>query len=306
MLFRSMVTGGLLGLIFGVPKSNRRNTAPSSTIGADGTQATLPYGGNSNLEEISDWLTKMIVGIALINWQGIGAALGRLKDQLTESLDTSFAGFMAMGLIGAYVGLGFTLGYVWSRIFLPRLLSNAERSDFDALSRDHRALVEFETMLDGRAQPDPRSVTTLYDNASPAGRQRAYDQVIHSLMQKIELGLNMDALVPIFRGLVQVPDFQSSVLRTAEYAVALLNSTNGRTDAKLAEAKVYLDRWAHAVRRNPGLKGYPGHSLLSAHLALVKAIDGAKPTDPDVVDLLNAGRHDARVDAWIRRQKILN
>lgn len=302
----AMLTGALLGLIFGVPKSSRRNSAPPALIAADGTQMTLPYNGNSNLEEISDWLTKMIVGIALINWKGIGDALISIRAELENSLDSRLSGLLAMGLIGAYFGLGFTLGYVWSRVFLPRLLSNAERSDFDALSRDHRALVEIESMLDGRAQPDPQIVTTLYDNASPAGRQRIYDQVINSLMQKIELGSKTDSLVPIFQGMLQIPGGQSNVFTTAEYAVALLNSDDGQKGNKLQEAKSYIERWVHAVQRNGALIGYPGHSLLCAHLALVKVLGGMKKTDPEVIDLIKLGRRDARVDAWISQQTTLN
>lgn len=130
----SLFMGALLGLIFGVPRSNRRNSSLVNSKDNYGVRAMLPYGGNSNLEEISDWLTKMIVGIALINWKDIVVVISSLVRKLEASLGGDFFGIMALGLIGAYFGIGFAMGYVWSRVFLPRLLSEAEQ--VESSSRD--------------------------------------------------------------------------------------------------------------------------------------------------------------------------
>src|SRR6185503_13654313 len=50
--------GALLGFVFGIPKTLQSNAPPA----ADGKAA---YQVNTNLEQISDWLTKMLVGVGL-------------------------------------------------------------------------------------------------------------------------------------------------------------------------------------------------------------------------------------------------
>jgi len=54
----STVAGSLVGFLFGVPQYRRPDH--SSTRNANST--TTP---NTNLEQISDWLTKIIVGVGL-------------------------------------------------------------------------------------------------------------------------------------------------------------------------------------------------------------------------------------------------
>src|SRR4051794_33887578 len=64
--------GGLLGLLFGVPR----------TIDPEGGErkgaARVSYGANTNLEQISDWLTKILVGLGLTQLGPIRAAAGDL------------------------------------------------------------------------------------------------------------------------------------------------------------------------------------------------------------------------------------
>src|SRR5689334_2047890 len=63
----SLFVGVLLGFLFGIPKTLRRNPDPT----AGGPLAEGDYQPNTNLEEISDWLTKLIVGIGLVELRRI-------------------------------------------------------------------------------------------------------------------------------------------------------------------------------------------------------------------------------------------
>src|SRR6185369_1301567 len=63
----AMVVGVCLGFLFGIPRTLQGvHPPPAAGAAADATSpATL--GVNTNLEQISDWLTKIIVGLGLIN-----------------------------------------------------------------------------------------------------------------------------------------------------------------------------------------------------------------------------------------------
>ena len=72
----SLAAGTLLGLLFGVPRSFGAS-ANLADVG-EGAASTrfIGIGANTNLEQISDWLTKIIVGVSLTQLASIknGAA----------------------------------------------------------------------------------------------------------------------------------------------------------------------------------------------------------------------------------------
>ncbi|GGU72928.1 hypothetical protein GCM10010260_00730 [Streptomyces filipinensis] len=72
----SGLTGALLGFLFGIPRSLRGRPQVSDN------EANSPdaggYRSSTNPEEVSDWLTKIIVGVGLIQLGSATGALGRL------------------------------------------------------------------------------------------------------------------------------------------------------------------------------------------------------------------------------------
>jgi hypothetical protein len=66
----ALMIGGFGGFLFGIPR-RLQEAAPSVQPPASGTPLSKGaerslYAGNTNLEQISDWLTKIIVGIGLV------------------------------------------------------------------------------------------------------------------------------------------------------------------------------------------------------------------------------------------------
>ena len=65
----SLSVGGLAGFLFGVPRSLQTPVLPP--VGGDGRsqkqadEIAARYATNTNLEQISDWLTKILVGVGL-------------------------------------------------------------------------------------------------------------------------------------------------------------------------------------------------------------------------------------------------
>ena len=108
----SLFTGVLPGFIFGIPKTLRnKDDAEVSASPARGD-----YLPNTNLEDISDWLTKMLVGVGLVELGHLPGFLKSIGQYWAPSLGTKEAS--ATGLIVYFGVLGFLLGYLWTRLAL--------------------------------------------------------------------------------------------------------------------------------------------------------------------------------------------
>ena len=129
-------TGGIVGFLFGVPR-----TVQGSAPFKRGTQ----YRANTNLEQVSDWLTKIIVGIGLVQVGHIVPALSKLADSMKAPLggQASSAAF-GLGLTISYALLGFFYFYFWSRSLFKRELGidDTPRQQNDAEEPDQSAETE--------------------------------------------------------------------------------------------------------------------------------------------------------------------
>ncbi|MFC9839851.1 hypothetical protein ACFVKB_39645 [Rhodococcus sp. NPDC127530] len=106
--------GVFLGFLFGLPK-----TIQSEKLGED----RRLYLANTNLEQISDWLTKILVGVGLIQLGQVSGQLGRLGDALAPMFGSgpSSAGF-ALALCIYFLVSSFILMYLWTRAGFPTVL----------------------------------------------------------------------------------------------------------------------------------------------------------------------------------------
>lgn len=77
----AFLVGALLGFLFGIPKSLQQPKevpapAPSGDAAVDSKPVRNPaFATNTSLEEISDWLTKIIVGLSLIEFERVLQAI---------------------------------------------------------------------------------------------------------------------------------------------------------------------------------------------------------------------------------------
>ena len=96
-----------MGFLFGIPR-----TVQSSTPSTGDTQ----YQGNTNLEQVSDWLTKIIVGVSLVEIGRVIPALAKLAEILKAPLggQPSSAAF-GLGVVIASALTGFFFFYLWTR-----------------------------------------------------------------------------------------------------------------------------------------------------------------------------------------------
>jgi hypothetical protein len=128
-----LASGCALGFLFGIPKVLQGDlsspgagapvTAPGPTPAQD---AVYRQRVNTNLEEISDWLTKIIVGLSLINLGKIQGAIGRLSRILASELDPPNKPALAGSLIVYFSVVGLLFGYLITRLFLQRAFARAD------------------------------------------------------------------------------------------------------------------------------------------------------------------------------------
>ncbi len=151
VLAAAVAIGGLLGFLFGIPRLLQRmppvaRATSSGPPGSDDRQGEPPaaeiraarFAGNTNLEEISDWLTKIIVGLGLTQADNIYKAFLGAQARFAANAMGGAAGASAMFAAIALSGLvaGFLFFYLETRTRLSILLVSADHS----MSPDLRVL----------------------------------------------------------------------------------------------------------------------------------------------------------------------
>jgi hypothetical protein len=109
------LSGGVLGFIFGVPRLRA-----ASGVGGATSSVFVP---NTNLEQISDWLTKIIVGATLVQMQPLAAGIGELAASVGGQLKTQGATAVSGGVMILYFAGGFMWGYLWCSLRIFREMS---------------------------------------------------------------------------------------------------------------------------------------------------------------------------------------
>jgi CheY-like chemotaxis protein len=108
---------GVLGLLFGLPRTRTGYSAESSER----------FTTSSALEQVSDWLTKILVGAGLVELTKLPRAIGTLGGYLGKGMTVPNPSAFATTAVVYGAGLGFSTAYLWSRLRLRLLLEAEER-----------------------------------------------------------------------------------------------------------------------------------------------------------------------------------
>ncbi|HEU0050008.1 MAG TPA: hypothetical protein VFQ43_20635 [Nitrososphaera sp.] len=118
--------GALAGFLFGIPRSLQAK--PKDKTAGGSTEATQGrYAANTNLEEISDWLTKIIVGLGLVNLKSVPEYLKRAAWYFANFCGKELCESVAMGVMIYFFVCGFFLGYLMTRLYLTGAFTRADK-----------------------------------------------------------------------------------------------------------------------------------------------------------------------------------
>lgn len=136
----SAFVGGALGFLFGIPRTlQQEGESPSADANSAGAEAgatarRIDYRVNTNLEQISDWLTKILVGVSLTQIAEIRDGLVSLTTFAAQGLGSqSHSQVFAFALLSYSAVLGFLFGYLWTRLFLAGALRVADQAAIGTL-----------------------------------------------------------------------------------------------------------------------------------------------------------------------------
>ena len=129
----SAMVAWLLGLLFGIPRSIARpgDPAPAAANSAQASAAQPTLRVNTNLEDVSDWLTKTLIGVGLTQLFSLPHKLWQYALAIDlASLNGKAGGavfILGMALTGG--AGGFWVGYVTTRTFLTFLFDLFGKAD---------------------------------------------------------------------------------------------------------------------------------------------------------------------------------
>ncbi|WP_158800321.1 hypothetical protein [Pedobacter sp. L105] len=134
--------GALLGCIFGVPKGVAKPKIVAPVVGKERSiggiensedqnvlntpAAKISYNkGNTNLTDISDWLTKIVIGAGLVELNNIPGFMMRVAARMSQGIHLqgiANSQILCAGIIVYYMSFGLIAGYFVMRSILLDLL----------------------------------------------------------------------------------------------------------------------------------------------------------------------------------------
>jgi hypothetical protein len=211
----SALAGGVIGFLFGIPRTVQNVPAQGGAAaqGASGPQ----YQGNTNLEQISDWLTKILVGIGLVQIARAPGALGRLASQLKSGFGgTASSAAFALAVMVFFVVMGFLYSYLWTRIYMPKALHEGDLIEQVTtkvqaqLNEEGTLQVEALTIVDrqlkpetGAPSPSQNELNAVVANTSDVTRVQIFQKAETQRRLSWQFHQRLMALtIPVFQALI--------------------------------------------------------------------------------------------------------
>ena len=117
--------GFAAGFLFGLPRTppavsgDQETDSQATSLVSQGSTGARTFGPSNNLEQISDWLTKLLIGAGLVQLGAVGHGLNNMISTIATSSVGSSGGHLftsarvVIGSVVVYYGvLGFIVAYV--------------------------------------------------------------------------------------------------------------------------------------------------------------------------------------------------
>lgn len=286
------LAGGIVGFLFGIPR-----TVLGSAVSTSQTQ----YQGNTNLEQVSDWLTKIIVGVGLVQIGRALPAMSKLADNMKAPLGGQ-ASSPAFGLSLAisYALLGFLFLYLWSREILPKELplldviqaqiDASELAQSTALALVNRQLAS----LKGGSPPTQDELNKAIAAAPDSTRLQIFNEA--ESVRNVNWHDNKDLMalsIPVFTALIAADTAELSHRNHGSLGWALKD----KVDAEWQKASDELTR-AISIREKLKVVGWKlyeaNRAVCSIHL--LNALQAGDPNRERLSAMINQDISAAQAD----------
>lgn len=223
----AFAAGALLGFLFGIPRTAAHGAA-DGVAPADGEPKPV-YEPNTNLEQISDWLTKILVGVGLVQIGQVSGALDDLATALEPGLGDDPTGHsVAVMLLVSFAILGFLSAYLFTRL----LLQNAFEPFRKALEKQEDSLTSalpvVRSQLDpADVGPTPEQLREALHDASSGIRDEAFYLARNQRRASWRVGDEdrdghlVELTIPVFDALIALDEDRCFHRNRAELAYAL-------------------------------------------------------------------------------------
>ncbi len=117
--------GGLVGFLFGIPRQVRQSDTNANKTGDDkDTKRDVAPQDSTNLEQVSDWLTKIILGAGLTQLIKLPGQLKSLGEYFKPGFDNN--ALLPILIVMNSLVFGFFAGYLLTQLFLAQALKRAQ------------------------------------------------------------------------------------------------------------------------------------------------------------------------------------
>lgn len=242
----ALAIGGLIGFLFGIPRSDSLRSNASRNDDIDSNQESGRYGDNDSLEQISDWLTKILLGAGLAQISSLSGALNSLANKVDSITTGSSLGIFSTSILMLYVVCGFIGGYIWARFSIRTELTRRDQelkriTDIDQKLGTVEAQVE---QVRAELKNDFQVLQQLYEQIEPsapdveAEQEGEVIQNFKALLMQASERTKLD----VFRRLQEIRSQsykgdRTQMSKTVPFFKAL--SALGETDPVMGEAATF-------------------------------------------------------------------
>ena len=176
------LSGIILGFLFGMPRSEKFRYKNSG--GGDSGQNTSWYSDNTNLEDVSDWLTKIIVGLSLVNFDTIlkytGLSAKNIAISLSGNSKDVSAYSLSYAIIIAFIAAGFIISYLWAFTELRTILIKMKKNDLSIITPEMA-----EAISSGLSQKAVKTEPDVF-NAEQIEERAKGDEGLQEFIKKVK------------------------------------------------------------------------------------------------------------------------
>lgn len=269
VMLASFAVGAILGFIFGIPRTLQGDgeSMLKKQGDSDDSKAKSDNGAsvrsNTNLEQLSDWLTKIIVGVGLVEFKEIASSIATLSERLSNGImDPRFGFTIISTTVIFYLLMGFLVCYLWTRIYFEKILkSQIDNTRLNKLEQAKNIQEEIADLKESFQIEKARSVVEKIINKTGDKKEKTnyFQEIVLIAFDKRDY-LNINTLVNEFDSKIDI-----SPKTWADVAIANMNLFDSTHNEEYYKKSYYACERSILL-----LKDYGVPQMIKIYLELIK------------------------------------